>query len=204
MPEAPDFEALYRRDPDPFRVRTSWYERRKQGIVLASLCRQTYPAAWDVACGTGDLALALAPRCTQLLATDDSERAVQLTAELTTGTQVDVRHHSLPADPATSAPPTGSTGPFDLIVLAEVLYYLTKEARMATYALVDDAAKPVAEVVAVHWRHRPHDAHLSGADVNRELGEVLARRRWSVAVRHDDQDFALTSWVREAAGQEAG
>ena len=37
MIKVPDFEALYRRDADPWRVASSFYEQRKLDLVLAVL-----------------------------------------------------------------------------------------------------------------------------------------------------------------------
>jgi len=36
-PGIPDFESMYRADSDPWQVQTSWYERRKLAVLLASL-----------------------------------------------------------------------------------------------------------------------------------------------------------------------
>lgn len=193
MTEAPDFEALYRHDHDPYRVRTSWYERRKLAVVLASLSRPRYAIGWDAACGTGDLAHSLASRCDHVLASDLSERAVQITQELVAGhAGTDVTRRSLPA------PPVGGRRP-DLVILAEVLYYLPEPTRAETYSMVDQVAtwNGRAEVVTVHWRHHPDDAHLSGAAVTDEMGAALGDRGWAAAVIHDDVDFVLASWIRE-------
>ena len=79
----PDFETLYQHDADPFDVATSWYERRKEAVLLSSLTREHYASAWDAACGTGHLAHALGERCDRVLATDASPTAVRLTADRT-------------------------------------------------------------------------------------------------------------------------
>ena len=42
MAEAPAFDAWYRDDPDPFGVRTRWYERRKLAVLLAALQHPRY------------------------------------------------------------------------------------------------------------------------------------------------------------------
>jgi hypothetical protein len=55
MIDLPDFDALYRDDPDPWQVRSSFYEQRKLDIVLAGLQRPRYRSAWDPACGVGEL-----------------------------------------------------------------------------------------------------------------------------------------------------
>ena len=192
MPDAPDFEAMYAHNPDPFGVRDTWYERRKLQVLLSTLRREGYAAAWDPACGTGDLAAALASRCELVLASDASQQAVRIATALTQGqASVHVRHLRLPSRP--TAKPA-----FDLVIVAEVLYYLSASDRAQTVHLLDTVTRnvPDAEVVAVHWRHHPHDAHLSGVDVTEELGAGLMDRSWSPAVRHDDTDFVIASWVR--------
>ena len=59
-PVIPDFDALYRADPDPWEVGSSWYERRKLSVLLASLPRQHYAVAWEPGCGPGLTTTALA------------------------------------------------------------------------------------------------------------------------------------------------
>ena len=80
MFEVPDFDAIYRADPDPFEVRSSFYEARKLDLLLACLARPTYATAWDPACGVGELAARLASRCDLVLASDASLEAVRLTS----------------------------------------------------------------------------------------------------------------------------
>ena len=49
----------------------------------------------------------------------------------------------------------------------------------------------------MHWRHRPHDAWLSGADVQAELRDGLVQRGWQDGVRVEDPEFVLntlTTW----------
>ncbi|MGI8717166.1 MAG: class I SAM-dependent methyltransferase [Lapillicoccus sp.] len=191
QPRTPDFDALYRRNEDPWAVRTSWYERRKLAVVVASLQRERYTSAWDPACGTGDLALALRGRCDRVAASDVSARAVAMTRELTRDAPgVQTFRHALPA------PPEPLNGPVELVVLGEFLYYLPPADRTATYRLVDRVAAPTAEVLSVHWRHHPHDAWLSGEQVTAELDGCLRATGWSAAVRHTDLGFVLASWVR--------
>src|SRR6476620_11863472 len=114
----PDFETLYQHDADPFDVATSWYERRKEAVLLSSLTRERYASAWDVACGTGHLAHALGERCDRVLATEASPTAVRLTEDRTRDTrQVRSLVSRLPDRPVDAAG-------VELTVVAEVLYYL--------------------------------------------------------------------------------
>lgn len=189
MTDAADFEALYRRDSDPFQVATSWYERRKEQVLLAGLTRAHYRLAWDCATGTGQLAHRLAARCNDVLATDASPTAVELASALTADQPcVRCSVSVLPEIPT-------KCRAADLTIVAEVLYYLPQVARASAIGALADQS---GELVSVHWRHHPHDGHLSGVEVTDELGAGLVDKGWNAALRHDDVDFVLAAWIRKA------
>lgn len=189
MTAVPDFDSVYRADPDPWRVRTSFYEQRKLEIVLASLSAPSYGRAWDPACGVGELAARLSDRAASVLATDASVEAVRLTrTRVEDRPTVTVRQHALPAAPGAE--------PYDLIALCEFLYYLDADDRRATLELVDGLLGPTGELVSVHWRHEPHDAWLSGAAVQGEIDSHLQGAGWQPLVHHDDVDFVLATYGR--------
>lgn len=193
----PDFDRLYESDPDPWRVATSWYERRKIEVVLACLRRDRYRFAWDAACGTGELVAGLASRCDRILASDASAQACALTAARCAGVPtVGVERVVAPALPEAFVGRPGAPaqpGP-DLIVLSEFLYYLDDADRALTAARVAQVAAPGADVLAVHWTPQPEDAHLPGVQVHRELDEALLGRGWGRLVSHRDIEFVLTLW----------
>jgi hypothetical protein len=190
MVRPPDFDALYAADPDPWKVRDRWYERRKEAVLLALLARERYQHAWDAACGTGALALALTSRCDHVTASDASSQAVRLTADLLAGTSHGTAVvSSLPAVPPLTSPP-------DLVVLSEVLYYLPDEERARSLHAVGEVAADKAEVVVVHWRHHPDDAFLPGAAATQEADARLRRDGWARHTWHEDRDFVAASWVR--------
>ena len=195
MVNVPDFDTLYRDDPDPWQVASSFYEQRKQAVLLASLTRATYASAWDPGCGTGELAAQLVHRADSVRATDASAEAVRLTAARCAQLpQVAVGRLRQPDHPD----PGG--GGFDLIVVAEFAYYLPATDRAEMWRTVSSAAAEVAEIVVIHWRHRPHDAHLSGFDVNGEAVRALTSEPgWRAVVRHDDEDFVLDVLRRDAS-----
>ena len=103
-----------------------------------------------------------------MLATDSSAEAVGLTAarcaELPQVAVGRIRQPGLPGS---------ADGGFDLIVVAEFAYYLTAADRAGMWRTISAAAAQEAEIVVVHWRHDPHDAHLSGFDVNAEAVRAL-------------------------------
>lgn len=187
-----DFEGLYAADPDPWRVATDWYEQRKIDLVLACLRRRTYPVAWDAGCGTGELAARLAMRSGRVLATDASPRAVAITrSRCATNPQVEALVGVLPELPDALG------GAADLVVLSEVLYYLTPDQRAATAKTVRAACTPDADVLAVHWSERPEDALADGLDCHRELDWRLLEAGFGRLVAHRDEEFTLTLWSRD-------
>jgi SAM-dependent methyltransferase len=176
----------------PWAVRASFYEERKLATVLACLNQPRYRHAWDAACGMGELAARLAPRTERLLATDSTTQAAQLTAvRCQEAAHVRVREWELPATPR-ELPER-----FDLVVLSEIAYHLSDPQRAALVAMLDAVTAPDAEIVAVHWRYRPHDGWLSGEDVQSELVDRLTALGWRHRVQHDDEDFVLDDLVRE-------
>jgi SAM-dependent methyltransferase len=188
MVKVPDFDALYEADPDPFHVRSSFYEQRKLGLVLDCLTRPFYPAVWDPACGIGEMAARLAPRAERVLASDASPQAVHLTRRRCSSCgNVEVKQLTQPQ------PPPGEADAFDLIVVSEFAFYLSDQGRRDTFQVLHDAAADRAELVAVHWRRRPLDGagYVSGEQVQEEVVSCLEPRGWHHVVQHDDRDFII-------------
>ena len=159
--------------------------------MLAGLLRTRYAWAWDAACGTGHLAARLAHRCDRVLASDASSRAVELTrtacaAERNVAVQV-LRLPDAPTDPSFRP---------DLVVLSEFVYYLDDHDRAASLRVIDECAAPAAEIVAVHWRHIPEDAWLSGAATQTEIVARLGAGDWRPALHHADEEFVIDTLCR--------
>ena len=195
----PDFDSVYTENSDPYGVASTFYERRKLQIVTAVLSRARYDSAWDPACGTGHLVGELARRCTSVLATDGSPVAMGIAKQhCAANPAISFDTVLLPAAPTPSSRFDLATR-FDLVVLAEFLYYLDRADRLASLDLVDRITAPRAEVVAVHWRHHPHDAHLSGAAAQTEIVSRLTDRGWRHGVHLDDPSFVLDSLSRDSS-----
>ncbi len=180
--EPPDFDAMYARDPDPWRVETSWYERRKLAALLAALPSERYDSAWEPGCGIGVATVALAERAKHLVASDASPIAVRRTQDRTARQpNVDVVVSRLPEVPI--------DGVVDLVVAAEFLYYLYDQpgALEALWSATRDGT----HLVVQHWAHAPHDAHISGPEVHRLVAGYAAARGAVHLVAHQDQDFLL-------------
>jgi SAM-dependent methyltransferase len=114
------FDAIYR-DGDPWasadpRYR---YQRQKYDVIASLLPRRRFTSALDLGCGTGLLASRLAARADAVLGMDISPAAVA---------QAERSHANIPnlrftQGDITHLPPE-LDGTFDLLVLADTLYYL--------------------------------------------------------------------------------
>lgn len=162
------FEALYEGASDPWQVGTSWYERRKREILLASLPAERYQRVWEPGCSLGHLSAELALRCDRLVSSDISPRAVAAARELVSGPHVQLDVAQIPTQP-----PDLEAGSCDLIVLSEFLYYLPDRARADTIELAARLLAPGGHLVVAHWRGYPADAHCSGEQANAEVVAAL-------------------------------
>jgi SAM-dependent methyltransferase len=156
------FEKLYRADPDPWRTLTDPYESHKRERTLAACGAGPFASACDVGAGTGLLAAALAPRCDRLLALDGAPTAVA---------EAQRRLASFPhADARVATLPDGlPTGPLDLVVASEILYYLDDDAFHMVLPWLPDALADGGRVVAVHWTGSAPDLRRSADDVGAAL-----------------------------------
>lgn len=175
------FSELYGAERDPWQTESSWYERRKRVLLLASLPRERYRYAVEPACGIGTLTADLAERCDELFAFDPVESAVKVAAEKFPGSaHVRAEVGALPADlPA---------GPTDLIVVSEILYYLAEKDFDLTMEALVEALEPGGDLVAVHWRHWAPEATCDGATAHARL---LRCPEFECLVEHQDEDFLL-------------
>ena len=181
-PPPTPFEDLHTRLADPWQVDDSWYERRKRAVLLAALPDASYPTALEIGCSVGALTQDLAGRCGQVTAVDLSAAAVARARHRLVGFDwVTVERRTVPDELP--------DGPFDLVVLSEVGYFLSPRELTATIAALEPTRRSGA-VVACHWLHPVRGWPLDGAAVHRRLREAWGRP----VVRHLERDFLLEVW----------
>lgn len=150
------FDRLYRREQDPWGFETSPYEQRKYTATLASLPRRRYTGCLEVGCSIGVLSQRLAPRCDRFLGIDLADDAVKR-----------ARERAYPGDDAdfmvAEVPRQWPSGRYDLIVLSEVLYYLSAAEIREIVALVTRDLAPSGDCLLVNWLGATGTA-LSGDD----------------------------------------
>ncbi|MCU7729275.1 nodulation S family protein [Actinoplanes sp. KI2] len=174
------FIGMYEAKTDPWDNATKRSDQRKYAVALASLPRARYRRAYEPGCAVGLFTRQLAPRCDELLAVDAVPEAVrQAAAAVREFPHVTVEQAVLPADlPA---------GTFDLIVIGDLLYYLSGGDLAELLSGLRTRLEPGGEIVAMHYRDRT-GATWDGAHVHDALAALPGLER---VVTHDDEWFLL-------------
>lgn len=168
---------------DPWHLDDFAYERRRFDVVLACLGRERYPRILEVGCATGQLTQLLAGRADEVVAMDASERA--LSVARTRSDRVRWLHGAAPADlPG---------GPFDLVVLSEIGYFLDGEELLATLRAARRLVPEWGEIVLAHWRGPVSDTPLDGAVVHAQATALLDL---PLRARYEDADLLVEVWGR--------
>lgn len=181
------FEDLYREHGDPWDFETSGYEQAKYAHTLDAMPGERLGDVLEVGCANGVLTERLAPRCERLLAVDVSETALAAARKrLGVHAHVRVERCSLPAE----AP----DGPFDLVLMSEVLYYWDGDdvARFARW--VPGAIPQDGHMLLVHWTGDT-DYPKSGDEAVDELRGLLGDR-FLVARQERRERYRLDLWRR--------
>jgi protein-L-isoaspartate O-methyltransferase len=192
------FDDMYAASPDPWGFTDRWYEQRKYALTLAALSRPRYRSVFEPGCSIGILSAQLALRCDRLLSVDLVESAVdqarrRLRDLPPTAAAVDVRQWDVTRDP-------WPEGPFDLVVLSEMLYYLDRRQVASLVGATVDHLTDDGEVVLVHWRPRVPEYPLTGDDVHTLVG---ATPGLEPAARYADDDLLMDVLRRPGSGSVA-
>ena len=165
---SPDYFArAYAEDPDPWRFASSPYEAAKYAATLGALPRERYARAFEVGCAIGVLTVRLAERADRLLAVDVAPAALaQARARCAGLGHVEVRQMAVPDE--------WPEGAFDLVVVSEVGYYLSRPDLDRLVARCAASAEAGGHLVLVHWTGET-DYPLGGDAVHEAF---LADPRW--------------------------
>lgn len=181
------FDAKFEASSDPWRYETSWYEQRKRDLTMAALPRRRYARAYEPACANGVLSDTLAHRCDRLLCSDGAPHAVDLARRrLASRSHVEVLHAWMPHD--------WPEGSFDLIVISELGYFLSREDLQTLLQRSLDALRPDGTLLACHWRHQARDCEWNGNDVHRLMDRTVTLPQIGHWL---DEDFVLDVWSRD-------
>ena len=160
------FDRMYSESADPWKLQDRWYEQRKYAITLALLPYARYRHAFEPGCSIGVLTAQLAARCDHVTSTDVASAALDATdvrlVDAGRRRQVTLLRGSLDEP----WPP----GPFDLVVLSEICYYLDPQVLREVLDREVPRLAPRTTVIASHWLHRVADYPMTGDDANDVIG----------------------------------
>lgn len=153
------FERKYQEHPDPWNFETSAYEAAKYAATLAALPQAQYHSAFEIGCSIGVLTAQLAPRCDHLVSIDVSEQALdRAQARCATLPQIEFAQMRVPDELPDRM--------FDLILVSEVGYYLSREDLERTRAYLVEHLLPGGTLLLVHWTPFVDEYPLTGDDVH--------------------------------------
>lgn len=153
------FDRVYEANADPWSFATSSYEQQKYEATLAALPRAHYTNAFEIGCSIGVLTSMLASRCSHLLAIDTSEIPLKAARErLAPYPSVTIRQMNFPNEFPDQS--------FDLILLSEVGYYLSRPDLERARNLLLDRLAPNGHLLLVHWTPFVPDYPLTGDQVH--------------------------------------
>ncbi|MFZ3327782.1 MAG: SAM-dependent methyltransferase [Methylocella sp.] len=170
-PPTEAFEKLYAANSDPWNYRSSDYERQKYASTLESLSRHHYSSALEIGCSIGVMTKMLAERCDKLLSVDVVEHALrQARQRCAAETHVEFARMRVPED--------WPQGSFDLIVISEVLYYLSAADVDALIARLRNTSARGGEMILVSgWTTRAHRLLPWLCRTNRWHDRIIAKAR---------------------------
>ncbi len=174
------FDEMYDGPDDPWHFTDSFYERRRLALITAFLERPSYDRVLEIGCADGAMTATLTGRSREVVAVDTSARAVAVAQRRSPSALVvqGAVPHDLPG------------GPFDLVLVSEVGYFLSPTELIATLRGAVSRLSPDGELVLCHWQHPTVDVPLDGALVHEQAASVLGPPRAS----YRDGDLAVESW----------
>jgi SAM-dependent methyltransferase len=181
------FDRMYADAEDPWQLASRWYEQRKYAITMAVLPQRRYRHAFEPGCSIGTVTELLTQRCDHVTSVDLAAAALETadTRLTAAGCRDRVSLHQGALDEPWPA------GPFDLVVLSEVAYYL--DAPLLTEVLRREVPRlaPGATVLAAHWRHLVDDYPIGGDQVH----EIISAAPGLTSIgRYRDDDVVVEAF----------
>lgn len=140
--DAAGFEAMFQRDPDPWDYASSRFEAHKRRVLLRACGPGRAVRGLELACANGETSRRLIRRCSRLLAVDASPTVIAEARRRVPSRRVAFAVAHLPRETP--------VGPFDLIVVSELLYYLRRPDMDRLLDQLDGALAPGGRIVILH------------------------------------------------------
>ena len=149
------FQRIYDANKDPWDYQNSGYEKAKREATIAALDGRRFRSGLEVGCSIGALTHRLAECCDQLLGVDFIDDAlVAARARCKDQPWVSFQKVRVPLE--------WPEGRFDLIVLSEMLYFLSPEDSQTLSALCKRSLTTDGVILLVNWLDQSPNDPCSG------------------------------------------
>jgi cyclopropane fatty-acyl-phospholipid synthase-like methyltransferase len=176
--DASYFDRIYAASEDPWHFGSSPYEREKYDATLAALPLRRFHAGLEIGCSIGELTRLLAQHC-------DSVHGVDIAAaplELARARCADIPRIRFSR---ANVPGEWPVGAYDLIVLSEVLYFLTPDDVAAVARRVCQCVAGTGVVLLVNWLGRMDHACDGDAAANGFISAAAPYLQTDLQQRND-------------------
>lgn len=160
------FESRFRADPDPWKTFTSRREAIKRHQIMTAAGHRRWSRGLELGAGNGSNSQALLTCVLRLDICEGTTRGVELIRQSVAGCpRASVHQLVLPAPFPASR--------YDLIVIAEVLYYLSSWDLRALAQEISRTLVPGGRLILAHHHQKFADARQDGASVHNALQSAL-------------------------------
>ena len=161
------FQEKYEKNSDPWDYLQSEYEKKKRDATIEGLGDKCFKRALEVGSSIGVLTKRLSEVCEHVLGIDCAENAVNLASESARGTgAIEFKKCLLPAEFPRER--------FDLIVISEIGYYLSRNDLQELIVATANALVAGGTLLLVHWTGICIDHPLSARYVHARFRDYFS------------------------------
>lgn len=182
------FKEVYDANEDPWNFETSEYEAAKYAATIAALPKKHYENVLEIGCSIGVLTQLLAKMSTHLLATDISQKALDLASERCK----DLKNVSFKKLNFQNELPDDQ---YDLIMISEVAYYLSPIDWKSSISSLFDRLKSSGNIVLVHWLPEVHDYPQTGDEVHQSFEKIMQEKMTNV-FSNRAENYRIDVWEK--------
>lgn len=182
------FKDVYAANEDPWNFETSEYEAAKYSVTIALLPGEKYENALEIGCSIGVLTQMLAEKCIRLLATDVSEKALDVAAKRCA--ELDNVSFQL-----LSFPKELPKGQYDLIMISEVAYYLSYNDWEYAMKILLERILTGGHIVLVHWLPEVHDYPQTGDEVHNSFKRFMKNKMINISSERRE-NYRIDVWEK--------
>ncbi len=175
------FNEFYSHGDDPWNFESSPYELTKYKATLAALPRETYKSVFEIGCSIGVLTKMLAPICQKLLAVEPVDVPLEKAKKRLKDDQ-HVRFEKI------LVPQDFPQENFDLILLSEVGYFLSREDLEKLAVLMTEHLEKGGQLLLVHWTPVVPEFPQTGDQVHNYFIDLCQQKKHLKQVLHQRKE----------------